>query len=131
MSLHTRRGERMARIIGPCYITASLARELGWSPAEVEAAAVDLRLLALRTADDDFVYPAFQVHDGAIVPGLAEVLQALSIGVEDPWTWALWLRGPSSAEQASPRSSIELLIAGELERVLRNARHAAEAWGGP
>jgi hypothetical protein len=126
-------GERMARIIGRCYVAASLARELGWTQADVEAAAADLRLLALRTADGDVVYPAFQVHDVAIVPGLTEVLQALSAGSDDPWTWALWLQGTSSEERASasPCTSIELLIAGEVDRVLRNAQHSAAAWGGP
>ena len=39
-----------------------------------------------------FVAAAQQFRaDGAIVPHLAAVLHALAGGVDDPWTWALWL----------------------------------------
>ena len=40
----------------------------------------DLRLLMLRTEDDVYLFPAFQLHDGNLVAGLREVLLVLKTG---------------------------------------------------
>lgn len=118
-----------AEIIGPCYTTASLARALGWTEADVADAAASLRVLELTTSDDKLLYPAFQVHEGHLVAGLDEVLQVLSTGTQGTWTWAQWLNAQvndDTGEEAP--SAIEQLRAGELEDVLRDARHAAWSW---
>lgn len=78
-------------IIGPCYARASLARALGWTENEVSEAASSLRVLELLTDDDVLLYPAFQVRDGRLVEGLAQVLQVLNAGTRGRWTWAQWL----------------------------------------
>ena len=64
-------------IVGPCYTSGSLQRELGVSRAALSKAVSDGRLLRLMTSDGQYVYPAFQVVDGALVRGLREVLAVL------------------------------------------------------
>ena len=66
-----------AEIVGPCFTVARFACTLGWTEAEVLQAGRDLQLLMLHTSDDALVFPAFQLHDGKPVAGLAEVLQVL------------------------------------------------------
>lgn len=118
-----------AEIIGPCYTSASLARALGWTESEVGAAAASLTILELLTDDGVLLYPAFQVWEGHVVPGLTEVLRVLSTGTQGRWTWAQWLNtrvDDDSGDEAL--SAIEQLREGQLDDVLRDARHAAWAW---
>ena len=116
-------------IIGPCYRRASLARALGWTEDEVAGAAASLQILELLTDDDVLLYPAFQVLDGHLIPGLTQVLQVLSTGTEGRWTWAQWLNSPFDDDSGEPAPrAIEQLRAGQLEEVLRDAEHAAAAW---
>lgn len=118
-----------AEIIGPCYRRAGLARTLGWTEDEVTAAAGSLQILELLTDDDVLLYPAFQVWEGGLVPGLTQVLQVLSTGTKGRWTWAQWLNtrvDDESGEEAP--SAIEQLRAGHLDEVLLDARHTAWAW---
>lgn len=118
-----------AKIIGPCYTAASLARALGWTESEVRTAAASLTILELLTDDGVLLYPAFQVWEGGVVPGLSEALHILSTGTQGRWTWAQWLNtrvDDDSGEEAP--SAIEQLREGRLDDVLRDARHAAWAW---
>ncbi|MFJ3473456.1 hypothetical protein ACIPJ1_11015 [Microbacterium maritypicum] len=115
-----------ARIIGPCYTLASMARALGWTEAEVVDRGLALQLLMLRSDEGVLLFPAFQLDDGVVVEGLTEVLTTLSGGVVDPWTWAQWLNAePGDAD--SPRS-IQQLWEGRLDEVLRDARQDASSW---
>ncbi|WP_144796584.1 hypothetical protein [Microbacterium paludicola] len=118
-----------AEIIGPCYRSTSLARALGWTDVQVTEAAAALRILELQTDDGVLLYPAFQVNDGRVLEGLAEVLQVLSSGTRGRWTWAQWLNAAVDDEtgEDAPRA-IEQLRAGQLDVVLRDAKHAAWAW---
>lgn len=115
-----------AEIVGPCFTVARFACTLGWTEAEVLQAGRDLQLLMLHTSDDALVFPAFQLHDGKPVAGLAEVLQVLKAGVQDAWTWAQWLNVALPNEE--PPRNITLLHEGRLEEALRNARHDAWSW---
>ena len=115
-----------ARFIGPCYTVASMARALGWTEAEVVQAGDNLRLLMLRTVDDVILFPAFQLRDGQVVDGLAEILRILKTGTKDRWTWAQWLN--TEVPDANPPRNIEYLYAGRLEEAIRDARHDAWAW---
>ena len=56
-----------AKIVGPCYTVASMARTLEWTETEVMEAGSDLRLLMLHTSDDVYLFPSFQLPDGNIV----------------------------------------------------------------
>lgn len=118
-----------AEIIGPCYTATSLARALGWTESEVSEAAASLMVLELLTDDGVLLYPAFQVCEGRLVPGLTQVLQVLNTGTKGRWTWAQWLNtrvDDESGEEAP--SAIEQLRAGHLDEVLLDARHTAWAW---
>lgn len=90
---------RLAEVIGPCYTPTAIARVLGHDVEQILELTEGCCLLALTTADDAVVYPAFQVHNGRIVIGIPPILRALRRGVDDPWTWALWLQA------APPRSA--------------------------
>lgn len=118
-----------AAIIGRCYRASSLARELGWPPERVAAAAASLELLELETDDNVLLYPAFQIWEGRIVQGLGDVLQVLSTGTAGTWTWAQWLNAPvDDVTGEDAPSAIEQLRAGRLDDVLRDAQHAAWSW---
>lgn len=79
------------------------------------------RLLALRTGSGRLVYPLWQFHNGAPLPGLAEVLATAGYDPDLPttgWTLASWLCTEDPELGGSPR---ELLAAGHLEPVLAAA----------
>ncbi|KJL28820.1 hypothetical protein [Microbacterium oxydans] len=118
-----------AEIVGSCFTATSLARTLGWEESDVADAATSLTVLELRTSDDVLLYPAFQVSDGHLVAGLGDVLQVLSTGTKGRWTWAQWLNTSVDDEsgEVAP-SAIERLLSGQLDEVLRDARHTAWAW---
>jgi hypothetical protein len=116
-------------IVGPCYTSGGLQREIDRGRGAVSKAANELRILRLTTADGQTVYPAFQVHKGAIVPGLQPVLMALQRGVDDPWTWAQWLTARVPARHGRPaRRHIDELADGDADRVLAAAQRTAVAW---
>lgn len=118
-----------AEVIGPCYTRGSLARALGWTEAQVAAAATSLTVLELLTEDGVLLYPAFQVRDAQVLPGLTDVLHVLSTGTSSRWTWAQWLNTPADDESCEDApSAIEQLGAGQLGEVLLDARHTAWAW---
>ncbi|WP_460800091.1 hypothetical protein [Microbacterium sp. GXF0217] len=114
-----------ARIIGPCYTAASMARTLRWTEAEVVEAGHTLRLLMLLTDDDVYLFPAFQLRDGRVIEGLTNVLRVLQTGTQGRWTWAQWLNAPYPDGE---RTAIEKILAGRLDEVLLEARHDAWSW---
>ena len=71
------------------------------------------------------VYPTFQFVDGAVLPGLPEVLE-LTVGKVDDWTLASWLvaRQPSLGQSVTEH----LRGTGIVPEVLSVARHSAERW---
>jgi len=114
-----------ARIIGPCYTVASMARTLGWTEAEVVEAGHTLRLLMLLTDDDVYLFPAFQLRDGRVIEGLTNVLCVLQTGTQGRWTWAQWLNTPYPHGEPTV---IEKMLAGRLDEILLEATHDAWSW---
>lgn len=114
-----------ARIIGPCYTVASMARTLRWTEAEVVEAGHTLRLLMLLTDDDVYLFPAFQLRDGRVIEGLTNVLRVLQTGTQGRWTWAQWLNTPYPHGEPT---AIERMLAGRLDEVLLEAAHDAWSW---
>ncbi|WP_282847556.1 hypothetical protein [Microbacterium oxydans] len=114
-----------ARIIGPCYTVASMARALGWTEAEVMEAGRTLRLLMLVTDDGVHLFPAFQLRDGSVVEGLTDVLRILQTGTQGRWTWAQWLKTPYPDGELT---AIEKMLTGRLDEILLEARHDAWSW---
>lgn len=117
-----------AAVVGPCYTAAALARVLGLTEDEIADAGDALRLLALRTSDGVTLYPAFQIQDGEVVAGLAEVLQVLRTGIDSGWTWAQWLNVAVPDNDSVSSRNIDKLRAGFLNVVLRDAERDAAAW---
>lgn len=115
-----------AEIVGPCYTVTSMARTLGWTEADVMKAGDDLRLLRLRTTDDVYLFPAFQLHNGQVAEGLTQVLRILQTGTASRWTWAQWLN--TELPDADPPRNIQYLYAGRLDEAIRDAGHDAWAW---
>lgn len=113
-------------VVGPFYSTRGVARLLGGvSRQAVMERRQRGRLLGLRTAEGDWVFPAFQFGaDLRPVPGLAEVLACFDPHDVDEWTLAGWLVGGRA--ELGGRSVIDWLAAGDpLEAVLTLARDAA------
>ncbi|MCV0335257.1 hypothetical protein [Microbacterium sp.] len=114
-----------ARIIGPCYTVASMARTLRWTEAEVVEAGHTLRLLMLLTDDDVYLFPAFQLRDGRVIEGLTNVLRVLQTGTLGRWTWAQWLNTPYPHGEPT---AVETMLAGRLDEILLEATHDAWSW---
>lgn len=123
-------GSRLTVAVGLCLTPHSIGRALGLSADDVAALIDGYRLLALTTADGHVVFPAFQLDDGDIVSGLPPVLRALREGIDDPWTWALWLSSTPPVVEGVPAqvSRIQQLIDGEFDIVLRAAQRSAASW---
>lgn len=77
-------------------------------------------VIALPRGRRDFVYPACQVTDTGLVPGLAAVLRACSL--RDPWSRLGLLLTPST--RLGGRSPLEALHHGEVDAAAAAARAA-------
>jgi hypothetical protein len=84
-----------------------------------------LELLALATSDGVLLSQAFPVIDGAVVTGLGQVLRELHTGIDDPWTWAQWLRSPPWGYNEVRPNHPEKLIGGDVNGVVRAAARTA------
>jgi hypothetical protein len=116
--------------LGPFYSTAGLARVLGGvSRQAVEERRRRRTVLALRTADGVWVYPAFQL-DGRnrVVRGLADVLGRFRPETtEDEWMVAAFVAAPQAG--LGDRSIVEHLRAGgALDQALALADDRASRW---
>jgi hypothetical protein len=116
--------------LGPFYSTAGIARVLGGvSRQAVEERRRRRTILALRTADDVWVYPAFQL-DGRnrVVRGLAEVLARFRPAtVDDEWMVAAFVAAPQ-AQLGGGTIVHHLADGGDLADVVALADERAERW---
>jgi len=102
---------RLAMQIGPVYRQSDLAKARGCTRQAIKDSINKRRVLALTTADDVTVIPAFQLGpDLRPLPGLEEVLKILTPEVMDDWTLVSWLNAPQA--QLGERSVIEALREG-------------------
>lgn len=116
--------------LGPFYSTAGLARVLGGvSRQAIEERRRRRTVLALRTADDVWVYPAFQLDDhNRVVRGLADVLDRFHPHApDDDWMIASFLAAPQPGLGGA--TVVEHLRAGgDLVPVLALADERADRW---
>ena len=77
--------------IGPFYRGEQVAKLLHISRQAVHERAKTGSLLALRTADDFWVYPTFQFKGRGVIPRLQEVLAEFRQAQPDRWAIAAWL----------------------------------------
>ncbi|GGD22398.1 hypothetical protein GCM10007231_21850 [Nocardioides daphniae] len=120
----------MAEQVGPdFYDERSLAEVLGsaeepLATADVKAMREGKDVLALPTADGHWVFPTWQVADGAILPGIPDVLAAFASA--PVWSVGLWLT--TSDERWGGRTPVEALGAGETAAVVEEAAATAARW---
>ena len=117
--------------LGPFYSTAGMARVLGGvSRQAVEERRRRRTILALRTSDDVWVYPAFQL-DGRnrVVRGLADVLARFGPATDDDaWMVAAFVAAPQP--ELGGRTIVDHLAGGDdLAEVVALADDRAERWG--
>jgi hypothetical protein len=116
--------------LGPFYSTTGIARVLGGiSRQAVEERRRRRTILALRTADGVWVYPAFQLDDhNRVVRGLAEVLDRFGPHTtDDEWMVASFLAAPQPGLEGD--SVVDHLRAGgDLTAVLALAAERAQRW---
>lgn len=116
-----------AEAIGPVYRTPAVRRLLGnVSRQALVDRARRHTLLALRTADDHLVWPAFQFDGSRPLAGLARVLGAFG-GDVDEWMVARWLVAPQA--RLDHRSVVEWLrTGGDLDAAVALAAATASRW---
>lgn len=114
-------------LVGPCYSSGLLQRELGVKRGAISRAVREDRLLRLTAEDGSTLYPAFQVRGRSLIGGLRQVLPVLRSGVNDPWAWAQWLNAPVPGHDDG-RRHIDELADGMLTKVRADAAATAAAW---
>jgi hypothetical protein len=116
--------------LGPFFSTAGIARVLGGvSRQAVEERRRRRTILALRTADGVWVYPAFQLDErNRVVRGLAEVLARFRPAtVDDEWMVAAFIAAPQP--DLGGRTIVDHLAdGGDLADVVVLADERAERW---
>lgn len=117
-------------VVGPCHTNESLQRELGVDMETIWEAVQQLRILRIDTSDNGAVYPAFQVRDHKIVPGLEDVLRELVEGTTSTLMWAQWLNRPRERPDGETRRRNDELADGHIAPLVEEARHDAAAWLG-
>jgi hypothetical protein len=118
------------RDLGPFYSTSGLARVLGGVTRQaIEERRRRRTILALRTADGVWVYPAFQLDErNRVVRGLPQVLDRFQPRTaDDEWMVAAFVAAPQPG--LDDRSIVEHLQAGgDLDPVLALADERAQRW---
>jgi hypothetical protein len=113
--------------LGPFYPTGAVTKWLGITRQALDQRVRARKMLGCPTSDGgQRVYPVWQfTADGRMIPHLAEVLDALHGGIDDPWTWATWLAAPV-AGRFDGRPAHQWLAEGrDAEPVLTEARRTA------
>ncbi len=124
-------GNPMAEQVGPEFhdllsLRAALAPAGAEMPdaAEAEALVHSGRLLTVRAFDGTAMFPTWQVVDGQVLPGLAEVLDAMA--GQPAWSVGLWLTTHHDELGCTPRAVLER--GGDHARVVELARETARRW---
>jgi hypothetical protein len=113
--------------VGPVYTTAALARWKGVSRQAIQNAQRQHRILAFKTADGAWLYPAYQFGPrGEYLPDLPRVLALLDPTDADPTTPILWLNQPHDDWDGD--TGAQRLRAGRVDDVLPAAAQMRRAW---
>jgi hypothetical protein len=111
--------EARGALLADSLSTVELARRLGVSAAAVTKRRVAGRLLAFRHRGD-WRYPAWQLTDGALLPGIVEAWQAMPHHAEDLRA-VRWFTLPS--RHLGGRTPLDALRAGDAEAVVDAASY--------
>ena len=112
-----------AQQLGPVYSQGQVAELLGKSK---QAVSTDKGLLGLEMRDGRVGYPVFQFEGDRILPGMQNVVRALSSVAATSWTVASWLTSPSS--DLGGKTPLERLRRGDVSDVSRVADRLAASW---
>jgi hypothetical protein len=118
------------RDLGPFYSTSGLARVLGGvSRQAIEERRRRRTILALRTADDVWVYPAFQLDErNRVVGGLTQVLVRFHPETpDDEWMVAAFIAAPQPGLDGDSIAE-HLRKGGDLPPVVALADERARRW---
>jgi len=91
-----------------------------------QAVSTDKGLLRLDMRDGRVGYPIFQFEGDRILPGIHNVVQALSPVAATSWTVASWLTSPSS--DLGGKTPLERLRRSEVSDVAVVVDRLAAAW---
>lgn len=109
--------------IGPFYDDAGLRAHFGFTSAVVDGLVRSSDVLLVGSSDGERLYPSFQFGaDGAPLPGLRIVLDALDPEREDPWGDAAWLNAP--AEELGGTTPAQALLSNRMGETMRLAEQA-------
>lgn len=112
-----------AQQLGPVYAQGQVAELLGKSKQAVSA---DKGLLRLDMRDGSVGYPVFQFEGDRMLPGMQDVVRALSPVAATTWTVASWLTSPSP--DLGGKTPLERLRRGDVSDVSVIANRLAAAW---
>lgn len=111
------RRREMLEAAGGTLTSEQVAHILGLSRQAVDKRRSSNQLLALTQGRRGYSYPAFQFEESKTVPGLEDVLKALS--ALDPWMQLSFLTGRS--ERLGGNTPMEVLHQGKLNDVVKAA----------
>ena len=113
--------------LGPFYPTSAVTKWLGITRQALDQRVRARRMLGCPTADGgQRVYPVWQfTENGHLIPHLAEVLDTLYDGIDDPWTWATWLAAPVPGRFDGKPAYRWLADGRDAQPVLTEARRTA------
>lgn len=115
--------EQMQAAEGGAWTGAELESHFGLTPANLHKRRTEHRIVWWRDAKNQFHYPKWQFnHAGAPLNGMQEVLQTFRSS--DEWRVMRYFLGPRN--QLADRTPLDLLRAGEVEKVIAHAKVHAE-----
>jgi hypothetical protein len=115
--------EELKKAEGGAWTGAELQARFGLTSAVLHRRRKEHRILYWRDARHEFHYPQWQfTPTGALLPGVQEVLQTFRS--DDEWRLMSYFLG--QRQQLDDRRPLELLRAGEKEKVLAHAQTHAE-----
>ena len=105
-----------------------MAKALGVDESKIAEWQAKGRLLALETANQHLVFPAFQFDSQMkVIPGLLKVWQILEKADVTDWTMASWLNSP--LQRGGEESILDLLKTKEgLRKALFEANDIVRVW---
>lgn len=117
--------EEMRALEGGELDAPEFAKRLAVEAATLDELARELKILQLPSQEGDrFVYPAWQIHQSALLPGLQKVLTILAEKRTDPLSLAWFFLLPrDTINQERP---LDLLRRGEVEAAVMAAVREGE-----
>ena len=118
----------LSSAIGEFWSLGQTATRLDLPDQELLKLARSNSVLHVVTADDQWLFPAFQFRNQRVIPALVPILQTV-LAATDGWEVTQWLMTP--AGQLGNKTPLETTRAGDaksLGRLQRLAEQRAKVW---